>query len=412
MNETFRKIIWVLLALYIIGLTCSIALMEMASALLSVMIIFGHFKWGSLFKKLGPDYFLIGFWFVALLGAIFLPDFTPAVRKEIAISPRSVLTVYVLSATLLLFRPRWELILKILFTCATVIAIYGIVQFFTGADILHSKPYTQYADSAQQYFRIKAFFTNTMTYSYLFGMIFCLFFGYIIMKPQTSSRWLWYLALAIVGSSLLMTFTRGLWIALLIAIVVMTAVISRRFFMQTVVVLTLAIAVLISASPQVRQRVDKLIHLDNSNSIRLQIWKVNWEMFKDHPLLGVGYEQNSSFVQAYNVKLFGKEGFVGHAHNHFLQILAGTGIFGLICFLGFCIYFYLAAFWLWGMAASEDWLLKAIAVGSIGAQTVMHIGGLSEAIFVDRESNHMYTFVAALTLSALLLVRSQKSQST
>lgn len=402
MNPKFSKILWGLLVFYIVSLTCSIAGMEAGASLFTLAIIFGQFKWGGLVKKLGPDYFLWGFWLIVILGAVLLPDFSFDVRKEIAGSPRSVLTLYAASASLLIFRPYWDQILKILFGATSIVSIYGIIQFFTGLDMLHSKPYRELISPGVELFRTKGFYTNTMTYSYLFGMIFCLFFAFVLFQPRERYIWLWRAGLALVGISLVMTFTRGLWIALILAVLSMTALVSRKFFIRTLLVLVVSMSSLYILSPQVRVRVANLVHLDQSNSQRLQIWQVNWQMFKDHPLLGVGYEQNSTFVQDYNIKMFGKPGFTGHAHNHFLQILAGTGIFGFLCFMGFCIYFFWMSLRLWKFAGPHDWLLKAVAMGSLGAQALFHIGGLSEAVYVDRESNHMFIFVCALTVVGMM----------
>lgn len=411
MNPKFSKILWGLLVFYIVGLTCSIAGMEAGAALLTLAIIFGQLKWGGLVKKLGPDYFLWGFWLIVILGAVILPNFSSEVRREIAGSPRSILTLYAVSAALLVFRPYWQRLLEILFGAASIVSIYGIIQFFTGIDIFHSKPYRQVISAGIELFRVKGFYTNTMTYSYLFGMIFCLFFAFVVFRPRDRFVWYWRAGLALVGISLVMTFTRGVWIGLILSVVVMTSLMSRKFFLRTLVVLAVSLSGLYLASPQIRDRVDKLVNLDNSNSQRLQIWRVNWEMFKDHPLIGVGYEQNSTFVQEYNVKIFGKEGFKGHAHNHFLQILAGTGILGFLCFIGFCGYFIWASCRLWKIAGPHDWLLRAVAMGTLGAQALFHIGGMSEAVYVDRESNHMFIFIASLAVVALMGFNTQTSRN-
>ena len=226
MNPKFSKILWGLLVFYIVGLTCSIAGMEAGAALITLATIFGQLKWGGLVKKLGPDHFLWGFWLIVILGAVILPNFTFDVRQKIAGSPRSVLTLYAVSAALLVFRPYWKRLLEILFAAASIVSVYGIIQFFTGADIFHSKPYRQLIDAGgMELFRVKGFYTNTMTYSYLFGIIFCLFFAFVIFRPQDRLTWWWRAGLALVTVSLVMTFTRGLWIAMTLAVLVMTALV-------------------------------------------------------------------------------------------------------------------------------------------------------------------------------------------
>ena len=122
-------------------------------------------------------------------------------------------------------------------------------------------------------------------------------------------------------------------------------------------------------------------------------------------MLGVGFEQNGRLMQEYNLLLYGKTWRVTHAHNHFLHILTGVGIFGFLFFINFSLFMYGLAFKLWFTSSPADLFSRAVALGSIGAQTVFHVGGLSEAVFMDRESNHAYLLIVALTIFSYQAVR-------
>lgn len=56
-------------------------------------------------------------------------------------------------------------------------------------------------------------------------------------------------------------------------------------------------------------------------------------MFKDHPVLGVGLGQYKDNYQQRYILPQATEKYLGHAHNNFMQMLAGNGIVGFIGFV-------------------------------------------------------------------------------
>lgn len=77
---------------------------------------------------------------------------------------------------------------------------------------------------------------------------------------------------------------------------------------------------------------------DLTVSTRWAIWANTWEMFKDHPLLGVGRKNLSILYPLYATKgikdpTFSPQDQVNEAHNDYLGTLAETGIFGLVTFM-------------------------------------------------------------------------------
>lgn len=73
--------------------------------------------------------------------------------------------------------------------------------------------------------------------------------------------------------------------------------------------------------------------LDDSNQLRLLIWKAGWKMFVDHPVLGVGLGQ---FPTAFGTKYSGVEhGAWMNPHNLLLQVACETGLIGLFFYGNF-----------------------------------------------------------------------------
>jgi O-antigen ligase len=84
-----------------------------------------------------------------------------------------------------------------------------------------------------------------------------------------------------------------------------------------------------------------------STSARLLFWAVGWEMFRDHPLLGVGANNYEVAFPSARARFAAKhpnsplteinEQFLTQlAHNEYVQILAELGGVGLFLFLAFC----------------------------------------------------------------------------
>lgn len=67
--------------------------------------------------------------------------------------------------------------------------------------------------------------------------------------------------------------------------------------------------------------------------LRYTLWDAGWQMWSDHPLAGVGIGQFPSHLPFYGKLLKLKLQHLG-AHNMYIQVLAETGIIGLILFAG------------------------------------------------------------------------------
>ena len=98
----------------------------------------------------------------------------------------------------------------------------------------------------------------------------------------------------------------------------------------------------IALNPTYNQRFRSITNTttDISNADRIWSWKSTKNMITDNPILGVGFDQ---FRPVYIAKYkFPQEGQnLVHTHNNFLQILAETGIVGLVGLI------YMLGYFLW-----------------------------------------------------------------
>lgn len=367
------------------------------------------------FVRLGPDWAIWAFWGVIASGAFLISTLPAGMSWEVIGEARWILSLYALAAAVTYVRPDQEKIFLWLAGCAILVSLYTFVQVFTGIDLFRGKTYVPDNYAGVEIWRAKGFFSNTMAYSYSIGTLLSFLYAALLCSAvKGRGKWLIMAAAILLTVSLFVTFTRGAWIAGFIALVAQLFLWNRKRGLQIVVMIITVIAIAAVISQPVRERLASIYQeKEGSHSVsqRLELWQANWAMFKDHPWLGVGYGQNSLYVQEYHNKLLGRDGFVSNAHSNYLQVLAGIGVFGFFLWIYFCAAFFMKAVRLWTRAsrsdlrkaprqrtAAQDWA-EAIALGSIGAQIFFHVGGLTQATFFDNEPLYMFLFGWALLIS-------------
>ena len=174
-------------------------------------------------------------------------------------------------------------------------------------------------------------------------LVFAALLSYLLFSARR--RKAWSLVLILVGTSITLNFTRGVWLGCLVAAIYLTGRSRPRLLWGLPVLL---FAGYLAAPPLVRHRLEVLRHpsADPALSIRFEMWQVALQMIRKHPLVGVG---PNNIVQVYILYLppgmAPERGYREHMHNNFLQFAAERG---LPC---------LGA-WIWLMGALCWWFVK------------------------------------------------------
>ena len=150
-----------------------------------------------------------------------------------------------------------------------------------------------------------------------------------------------FIAVIIGIIAILLTGTRGAWLAVVILIPLVVLIHSKRKLKSLAMIfLSLSlIAGITIITPTLSQRVETITDLKmQSNSERLLMWESAWQMFKDYPILGVGYGQYKIAYQTKYISPLAKERTLEHAHNNFMQMLGECGILGFSAFVFMWIY--------------------------------------------------------------------------
>lgn len=293
--------------------------------------------------------------------------------------------------------------LNIFIGVGTLIGAYAIFQHFTGIDIIRgdNRAVTPAPFTNGELYQSVGFLSHHLTYGYSFAQIICFPFAALLLGNYRS-RWMSFLFLlstTIIGLSLFWTYGRGVWIAVACSFLVMTAYVSRK----TLVGFLIAAGILGFAAYQYnssfQQRLDSIwASKYQSNDDRRDIWKANLEMFKDHPWIGIGFGVNEVKLHDYFDRMGIQNEFNGHAHNNYLQALSTTGFLGFSMYMIFILLLLLITNRLWLDIPETHFWHRVLALGALGSQVSLHIGGLTQWNFGDAEVNHLFIFIAAMVL--------------
>ena len=201
----------------------------------------------------------------------------------------------------------------------------------------------------------------------------------------------------IVGvAAILFTGTRGAWLAVLVLLPTIVFIHSKSKF-KNLSVLAAAMALivgLVMMTPALSGRVATITDMQmQSNSERLLMWQSAWQMFKDHPVLGIGYGQYAQAYQTQYISPLAKEKHLQHAHNNFMQILAECGLVGFSAFVLMLVYFSYFALKGWSKEKNIAYLLYLCILWG------MMFHGFTEYNFETSVSSKTFWFALGLCLA-------------
>jgi len=226
--------------------------------------------------------------------------------------------------------------------------------------------------------------------------------------------------LVLMLAAMLMTWSRGAWLGFIAAFVVMNVVRSRRAAALFALALILLSFVIVMGGLQllpeaITQRfLDFLPFLSGVDISRVEItpanfavierlahWQAGWDMFSEHPWLGVGIGNYEPVYPAYALPYWDDP--LGHAHNYYLNIAAEAGLVGLSAYLILCA----AVFWqVWRAVRRTSGYWQGVAVGILGILTHLTVHNFFDNLYV----HGMYVHIAILL--GLIFVAAPARQSS
>jgi len=263
-----------------------------------------------------------------LVALAFSPDprfGIPTVRKMVVVY-WMLLIVY--SSVRTIAEAKWLALAWI--AVGTITAGRGLVQY--GADVAGAR--AAHTDFYHFYIadRIRGFMSHWMTFSGQELFILLLVAAFLLFAPDIRKwRWLWLPCAAVVGIALILSDTRSVWVAALVAGFYLLWEWRKWAAIAMPVVLGLGLLVA-PAAVQERVRSFNQPHGElDSNTHRKIVWLTGWQMIKAHPLVGVGPEEirKKAVFDAYLPSYIHyplPEGNYQHLHNIYIHYAAECGV--------------------------------------------------------------------------------------
>jgi O-antigen ligase len=264
-----------------------------------------------------------------------------AVRKLV------LFLIWLLAVNLVVSAEHLRRLLQGMFLVSMLTSLVGIAQF-----VMQYRAVRAHHPGELYYYltltRIHGFMGHWMHFGGQQMLVFAFLLGYLLLS-QTSDRnskfktrssgagrrisslefrvsFPWWSVLILVAVSIVLNFTRGVWLGCFLAGIYLVARWRPKWLWALPVLLVLAY---IGAPSLVRERLHGAMHpaQDPALSIRLEMWRVAIGMIRAHPWVGVG---PNNIEQVYDLYLPpGKNpevGYHSHFHNDFLQFGAERGL--------------------------------------------------------------------------------------
>ncbi|TAN23135.1 MAG: O-antigen ligase family protein [Acidobacteria bacterium] len=140
---------------------------------------------------------------------------------------------------------------------------------------------------------------------------------------------------------------------------------KRRLFAGTVGVALLFAFVYMANLQPLWNRFAQLAHHDPSATERVRMAQSSWDIFRDHPWTGTGWETFAAIYPRYARFDSGLQ--VDHAHDEYLQTLSEMGVMGAVLVLAFLALYLYGTWQRWRALAGYDrTICLAACVGTLG----------------------------------------------
>lgn len=316
------------------------SLLDLFSILSIIMVLWIGFEkkmFKELFQKIGIEWAFIGFFITCFVGIVWNTGGFYWEHLKPLVKFNWMIHIYFMIAAFKLWLPKAEDALKLLLGLSLIPSGYAIATKIAGYDFLvPERPLEG---------RVIGM-VNSATYhahasAILF--VFCAALLFSIFNRRKISSWMYSIAFALLAVSIYFTYTRGAILAVVVALLIGLIVRNWKHALFFGIGLATILLFVSKTDPFLSKRVEHTNISQETNSGRIGLLNAHFQMFLDHPALGMGYDiyKNSpsaiEYTKKFNVPEYLHD---SHAHNQFLQILSSTGIIGFLFFSTIVIFLF------------------------------------------------------------------------
>ena len=217
-------------------------------------------------------------------------------------------------------------------------------------------------------------FTNYSVYGAFAALFFLVCLSRFLFDNSQYDRVLWTIWFICFGVGLLMCFSRGVWLSVIVAVGFMLLQLGRGVTHKKILFVGAACLILLMclSVPGIYsifvERISSAVDLSYaSNRARLLRWGQAFVMFLENPILGKGYgafamlyEEDVALVGSYTAQ------YQLGAHSEYLQVMAEMGIVGLAAWIWLNVAFLRYGFR--ALKTLDDGFYRAVVIGLMAAE--------------------------------------------
>lgn len=296
-------------------------------------------------------------------------------------------------------RYKLYLLIVLLIISASMTSLYGVYQYFGGAATTEAWVDTAMFEDIQS--RSGSTFSNPNILGEYLIMMIPLALSLLWYRKKLIYKGIFAAMLGLLGICMILTFSRGAWLGLIVALVGFSVVRDKRLFTLFIIGLFIMPFVL---PPSVINRFTSIGNLsDTSSSYRMSILLGSLRMAQDYWITGIGL--GSQAFKAIYPKYSLAAAYAHHSHNIYIQVILEMGVAGALVFMLIVGVFIRAT--LAHQSKAKDAFLSTVMLAACAGIIGYLVQGLVENIWYNYRVLQTFWVVLAVGLSALRLSKGE-----
>lgn len=248
-------------------------------------------------------------------------------------------------------------------------AVAGILEYLFGRaafDWLDASMFSSLAGRAVSFFDNP----NVLAYYLCLGAPLALS---LVSVSENKSKTRWFVGFSLIIVCSVLTWSRGAWIGIAAALIMMLVLMRHTFFVVSTSLLFVGFSQYLLPSG-VLWRIGSIGSTqDSSTMYRLNIWRGCADMASEYGFEGIGVGEEA-FLRLYPRFAASGAEHAYHAHSLWLQLLLMLGVCGMLIFLVMTFFFYQRGFTV--ASATKDKDISRLVYGSMSGITGILVSGL------------------------------------
>jgi putative inorganic carbon (hco3(-)) transporter len=265
---------------------------------------------------------------------------------------------------------------------------------------------------------MEPFYNDHTAYGAILAFFIPVFVGFSFTKTYSRTvRFFSFLALAILLTALVLSFSRAAWVSLAFATVIYLIIALKIKLKWILLPFGLLLCFFFLFQNEIWEKLEKNkqgtsanfiehvqsisnITTDDSNLERINRWQSAVRMFRERPMFGFGpgtYQFKYAPFQRYSEKtrISTNAGDKGNAHSEYIGPLAESGVFGMLFVIGILVFVILTGMRVYKKSESKEIRMLTLSV-LMGLITYYFHGTMNDFLDTDKASVPFWGFIAIL----------------